>query len=163
MPHLLTPDQRAILGQFLRFGTVGGVGFLVDTAIVYAARGALGLYGAGVVSFLGAATVTWLLNRVWTFRGLGGGPMHRQWLLFLATNAIGFVLNRGAYFTLVATTGICVRYPVLAVAAGAVAGMFANFGLSRRIVFAATAPAPSTPDAPPAAAPLASGTGGRSR
>lgn len=53
-----------VLAQFLRFGTVGVAGFLVDTATVYATRGALGLYGAGMVAYLTAATANWLLNRI---------------------------------------------------------------------------------------------------
>jgi putative flippase GtrA len=82
-----------------------------------------------------AGTVTWGLNRVWTFRGLGSGPVHRQWMLFLGANLLGFVLNRGTYFLLIAFLPLARAYPVLAVFAGAVAGMFANFALSRRLVF----------------------------
>ena len=124
-----------LLAQFLRFGSVGAAGFVVDTAIVYATRGALGLYGAGAVAYLGAATATWLCNRIWTFRGRGGGPVHRQWLAFLAANLVGFVLNRGTYFSLVTVSATCAEAPVLAVGAGAVAGMFLNFHLSRSLVF----------------------------
>ena len=121
--------------QFLRFGAVGLCGFVVDTATVYTLRGSLGLYGAGVVAYLTAATATWLLNRIWTFRGLGSGPAHRQWMKFLLVNLIGFILNRGAYALLVTFYALAAREPVIAVAAGAVAGMFVNFGLSRRLVF----------------------------
>ena len=124
-----------LLAQFLRFGTVGTAGFVVDTATVYATRGALGLYGAGAVAYLIAATITWLFNRIWTFRGRGGGPAHRQWLVFLAANLLGFTLNRGTYFLLVTVSARCAEQPVLAVAAGAVAGMFVNFHLSRSVVF----------------------------
>lgn len=124
-----------VLVQFLQFGTVGTFGFLVDTAVVYAARGALGLYGAGILSFFVAASANWALNRVWTFRGLSNGAAHRQWAKFLAANSVGFVLNRGAYFTLVTISIVCMTNPVLAVAAGSLTGMLANFTLSRQLVF----------------------------
>jgi len=124
-----------VLAQFLRFGTVGTCGFVVDTGVVYATRGALGLYGAGLLSFLIAATATWALNRVWTFRGLSTGALHHQWAKFLAANSLGFVLNRGAYFTLVTVSALCTANPVIATAAGSLTGMFANFTLSRRLVF----------------------------
>jgi len=124
-----------VLVQFLRFGTVGVAGFVVDTATVYATKGALGLYGAGTVAYLTAATANWLFNRLWTFRGQGSGPAHRQWMVFLATNLLGFTLNRGTYFVLVTVSATCAAQPVLAVAAGAVAGMFINFHLSRSVVF----------------------------
>ena len=124
-----------MLAQFLRFGVVGTFGFVIDTATVYATRGALGLYGAGAVAFLVAATANWWVNRVWTFRGLGGGALHRQWAKFLAANSLGFVLNRGAYFILVTVSVLCAANPVIAVAAGSVTGLAANFTLSRRLVF----------------------------
>ena len=125
----------ALVAQFLRFGVVGTCGFVVDTATVYALRGTFGLYGAGMVSYLLAATSNWALNRVWTFRGQGSGPAHRQWARFMLANLAGFVLNRGTYAALVTWVPLCASQPVFAVAAGSVAGMFVNFGLSRRVVF----------------------------
>ncbi|WP_264712379.1 GtrA family protein [Limobrevibacterium gyesilva] len=131
----MTPSRVALLQQFLRFGTVGFIGFLVDTAVVYALKGSLGLYAAGLASYLVAATTTWGLNRLWTFRGRGSGPVHRQWALFLSANAIGFVLNRGTYFALVTFSPVCIEHPVLAILAGVAMGMFLNFHLSRTVVF----------------------------
>lgn len=127
--------MRRIGLEFLKFGVVGTVGFVFDTTTVYALRGSLGIYAAGMLAYFVAATVTWALNRVWTFRGRGGGPMHREWATFLLANLTGFVLNRGTFVALVAFVPLCAAQPVLAVAAGAVAGMFLNFGLSRNLVF----------------------------
>ena len=123
------------LVQFMMFGTVGFIGFLTDTAFVYGFRARLGLYGAGLVAYVVAASVTWILNRLWTFRGLGAGPMHRQWAKFLAANLLGFTLNRGTYALLITFVPLCAEEPVLAGFAGAVAGMFVNFGLSKKVVF----------------------------
>ncbi len=128
------PDA-AIVAQFLKFGTVGVLGFLADTTIVYSLRGSLGLYWAGLVSYLLVASANWALNRIWTFQGRGGGPRHRQWAKFMVANLLGFVLNRGAYAALIATLALARAQPVIAVAAGAVAGMFVNFTLSRQVVF----------------------------
>jgi len=135
MRRFASPARIGVLVQFLMFGSVGLAGFVVDTATVYALRHALGLYGAGMAAYLVAASVTWILNRLWTFRGQGTGPVHRQWARFLAVNMSGFVLNRGTYALLVTFVPLCAEQPVYAVAAGAVAGMFVNFGLSRRVVF----------------------------
>ncbi|HEY0423267.1 MAG TPA: GtrA family protein [Rhodopila sp.] len=125
----------AVAVQFIRFGIVGIVGLAVDTATVYGFRWSLGLYGAGLLAYLFAASVTWLLNRMWTFRGRGNVPAHRQWALFLAANLVGFVLNRGTYILLVTLLPIAAAQPVIATASGSLAGMFVNFALSRRIVF----------------------------
>ncbi len=125
-----------MFGQFLKFGAVGAVGFVFDTATVYATRGLIGIYGAGLLAYAVAASVNWALNRVWTFRGRGGtGAAHRQWLLFLAANLAGFALNRGTFAILVTFVPLCAAQPVLAVAAGAVAGMLVNFALNRSVVF----------------------------
>lgn len=133
----LPQRHHALLGQFLRFGVVGVFGWVIDTAVVYLLRGSLGLYGAGLVSFLVAASANWMLHRVWTFRGHGTRVvrMHRQWAAFLAAMTLGFVLNRGAYAALVTFSAVCARNPFLATAAGAVAGLGLNFATSRQWVF----------------------------
>ena len=59
--------------DFFRFGIVGAAGFVVNTAAVYALRGLIGLYAAGVLAWALAATTTWWLNRSWTFAGRGDG------------------------------------------------------------------------------------------
>ena len=130
-----TPERVLIARQFLRFGVVGLLGLIVDTAVVYGFRGTLGLYGAGLLAYFGAATGNWLLHRVWTFRGQGSGAAHRQWAMFLIANFVGFILNRGTYALLVTFLPAAAAQPVIATSAGAVAGMFVNFSLSRRVVF----------------------------
>jgi putative flippase GtrA len=131
-------DRHGLLmRQFLQFGVVGTFGFLVDNAFVYTAHYGfgLGLILAGILSFFVAATANWFLNRIWTFRGASTGRLHHEWLRYLGSNAIGFVLNRGVYIALIATSALCVRHPILALAAGSIAGLGVNFVMSRRVVF----------------------------
>jgi putative flippase GtrA len=130
-----TPDRLVMAAQFMRFGAVGLIGLAVDTATVYGLRHSLGLYGAGLVAYVTSATGNWVLNRMWTFRGQGSGPAHRQWGMFMVTNLAGFVLNRGTYAILVTFVAAAAAQPVIATAAGSMAGMFVNFSLSRRLVF----------------------------
>jgi len=135
LPQPLSALATGAGAQFLKFGAVGTVGFLIDTATVYALRHSVGLYAAGMLAYLLAASVNWALNRAWTFRGRGHAAAHRQWLRFLAVNLIGFVANRGTFVSLIALVALCAELPVLAVAAGAIAGMLLNFVLSRTLVF----------------------------
>ncbi len=130
-----SPARVALLTQFTRFGAVGLIGLIIDTATVYLLRGSLGLYGAGLLAYGVAASSNWLLHRIWTFRGQGSGPAHRQWARFLAANLVGFALNRGTYALLVTFMAAAAAQPVIATTAGAVAGIFVNFQLSRRVVF----------------------------
>jgi putative flippase GtrA len=131
----ITPARLIVAQQFVRFGAVGSLGFIVDTATVYGLRSTLGLYGGGVAGYIVAATCNWALNRVWTFRGRGSDPAHRQWALFMLANLIGFVLNRGTYAVLVTFVPVAATQPVIAIAAGVAAGLFANFQMSRKVVF----------------------------
>jgi putative flippase GtrA len=135
--RLLGPRLGGLAREFLRFGTVGVAGFVVDTAVLYAMLGlGAGLYGGRAVSYVVAATTTWALNRAWTFRHRAAGQeVHRQWALFLVVNLVGFALNYGTYALLVAYVPFVAEHPVVGVAAGAVAGMFANFFFSRQVVF----------------------------
>jgi putative flippase GtrA len=135
MRHAATPDRLVMMAQFMRFGVVGLIGLVIDTATVYGLRHPLGLYGAGLVAYLTSATGNWVLNRLWTFRGQGSGPAHRQWGMFMITNLVGFVLNRGTYAILVTFVAAAAAQPVIATAAGSMAGMFVNFNMSRRLVF----------------------------
>jgi putative flippase GtrA len=133
---ILGPERRRAAMQFGRFGVVGTVGFLVDTMVLYMSLAlGLGLYSGRVVSYLAAATTTWTLNRNWTFRGQGGGPAARQWALFLLVNLVGFACNYGVYALLVASVPFAAAHPIVAIAAGSLAGMIGNFLLSRRYVF----------------------------
>jgi putative flippase GtrA len=124
------------LAQFLRFSTVGAAGFLVDTAVLY-----LLVYGAGIgpllariPSFLAASACTWLANRSWTYRGPHPGSMAGQWARFVGVNALGGGVNYAVYAVMVLHQPFAL-HPVLAVAAGSIAGLAFNFSASRRFVF----------------------------
>jgi len=122
--------------QFGKFGIVGIAGFVVDTAVVYALL-PLGLefFVARIPSFLVAATATWALNRSFTFRGAARGPLHREWAKFLATNAVGGLVNYATSVALEAGVDYVAMHPVLAVAAGSLAGMVFNFAAAKHLVF----------------------------
>lgn len=134
--NLATPARVQWLEQFISFGLVGFAGLAVDLACVYGLRPVTNLYIAGVAAYFVAASVTWMLNRWLTFRAhVSRVPMWRQWMAFLGANMAGFILNRGAYALLIASFATVAAEPAIAVCAGAVAGMFVNFTLSRRMVF----------------------------
>jgi putative flippase GtrA len=134
----IEPRRLALLGELLRFGGVGTLGFLIDTVTLYAALtlGA-GLYVGRVLSYLTAASANWALNRAWTFRGADHGRRGLQWAMFLTVNLVGFIVNYGTYLLLVSNWPLASTHPVIAVAAGSLAGLTGNFLLSRRFVFRA--------------------------
>jgi putative flippase GtrA len=130
--------RAELLGELARFTAVGALGFVVDSSVLYAGLWAgLGLYAGRVLSYIAAASFTWFLNRRFTFRSLEPVSVG-EWLRFLAVNAVGGIANLGVYAALVARLATCAAHPVLAVAAGSLAGLLINFGLSRYAVFRRT-------------------------
>lgn len=128
--------------QLLSFSIVGAIGFIVDAATLHVAIGVLGagLYGGRVISYLAAATVTWVLNRRYTFRQQRSANRISEWGRFLAANAIGGLVNYATYALLVTVNPTVAAFPVLGVAAGSVAGLTLNFSLSRYLVFRGRGP-----------------------
>jgi putative flippase GtrA len=141
-------DLRLLSRQFGSFGLIGAVALFVDTALLYGAMGLLGMdgYSGRALSWLGAATFTWYLNRRFTFGSAPGVPMALQWLRFLAANSVGGLINYGVYAALVATSPTVREWLVLGVAAGSLSGLVANFFLSRRFVFSRSKPDRFSPD-----------------
>jgi putative flippase GtrA len=96
----------------------------------------LGPYEGRVLSFLVGVTVTWLLNRRFTFRGLGGAePLLRQWVKYASANIVGFAINYGTYALCVAFIPLFGAFPVLAVLPGSAAGLLFNFTAAKKLVF----------------------------
>jgi putative flippase GtrA len=130
--------QRGLIRQFFTFACVGAAGFVVDSAVLLVLLRATdaGLYFSRLVSFLCAATFTWAVNRLWTFRG-AAPSLHAgaQWLRFVVINSVGGLINLGIYAYLISQIGVVARWPVIGVAAGSLAGLLFNFVLSSSLVF----------------------------
>jgi putative flippase GtrA len=85
--------------QLVKFGLVGGLGFLVDVGGFNALRFAGGegpLYhyplSAKIVSGAAATVVAWLGNRYWTFRHTRRAAAHHEFLLFALVATIGTLI-----------------------------------------------------------------------
>ena len=88
--------------QLLWFSAVGAVGLVVDVAVLLLAREWLGVYAARLLSFLAAATVTWLLNRRLTFGGQRAtGSLWHEYLGYLGLMVAGGLVNYAVYSLLV--------------------------------------------------------------
>lgn len=123
--------------EFLSFAIVGAIGFVVDVGVLYLASPHLGWYGGRVLSWTAAATVTWLLNRHFTFRARrSGASIVREYAHYMLTMIGGAVINYAAYvLTLHWVSGSW--GPALGVAVGSGAGLVVNFISARYLVFRA--------------------------
>jgi len=131
-----SPGVLTLIRQFGAFGVVGVLGFLVDAGTLYLTRWlGIGLIVGRVVSYLTAATSTWVLNRRYTFTSREDyRPLH-EWALFMISQLAGAAFNLGVYAWLVTTSKLVSDEPVLGVAAGSLAGMLVNFFVARKFVF----------------------------
>jgi putative flippase GtrA len=79
--------------QLLKFGLVGGSGYLINLA-VFALLTGLGVHHviAAIGAFCVAVTNNFLLNRYWTF-GPGEGPAHFQAARFFTVSLASLGLN----------------------------------------------------------------------
>lgn len=133
-------------GELYRFAIVGTVGFIVDASVlqILVSWFGVGLLTGRIFSYLAAATITWFLHRIYTFRdqlsatddhATSSHALLNQWFRFIMTNGFGAVLNYGIYAVLILSFELCRAYPAVAVAIGSLVAMVFNFAISRRFVF----------------------------
>lgn len=132
-PYLIATQN---LKQLLKFGVVGTIGFFVDAgALVLFIHIWSNLYWGRIVSFFIAVCCTWILNRNYTFKTSRSSLILNEWIRYLIANSFGAVLNYGVYAFLLFKIDLIAQWPVLGVAAGSLAGLFANYLNSRSFVF----------------------------
>ncbi|TAJ50152.1 MAG: GtrA family protein [Herbiconiux sp.] len=92
------PSRLRILAtEFIRFGLVGGVGFVVDVGVFNLLRTTImdpavmhqGPIMAKLISTALAILVNWLGNRYWTFRDRRRADMLRESIEFFAVSIVG--------------------------------------------------------------------------
>lgn len=83
------------VGQFVKFCIIGLSSAVIDFGILNVLTQRYGIHWvlAGTVSFAFAVTNGFIWNSLWTFRGMGSGKRHEQYVKFVAVNIVGYVLN----------------------------------------------------------------------
>ncbi len=133
-----TATQDRLPGQqFFCFGVVGTIGFLADAGLLLALQSytELGPYLGRVISFTVAATVTWALNRHFTFTSGLDTAWLRQWLRYLSVTLLGAGTNYAIYAALLQFGEATITRSLLAVAAGSLGGLAVNFTALKCFVF----------------------------
>ena len=131
---------RFLTGHRLpRFGVVGGIGFLVDATVLFGLFEIAGwnAYAARVASFGVAVTVTWYLNRRFTFSDRASPEKRKEWSRYVLVSMIGNGVNFVIYLLCISTIAFFARYPLLALAIASGIAMFVNYFASDRFAFRA--------------------------
>jgi putative flippase GtrA len=123
--------------RIIRYAFVGGLGFCIDTGVLYFALDALrtGYYGGRILSYTVAATSTWYLHRRFTFADTRNDNRIGEWGRFVVLNLIGGAVNYAIYVAYVSTHKGSAAAPAIGVALGSFVVMFFSFFLSRWLVF----------------------------
>lgn len=122
--------------QFLRFCSIGGLGFLVDSLtflILLTIR--LDPLFARLLSFWLAAFFTWLGNRLFTFKTDNSSNWHIQLIKHMATAHIAGSLNLFIFWLMSEHTPMYVAFLF-----GISSGLLLNYSLSKLLVFKVKAP-----------------------
>jgi putative flippase GtrA len=119
------------------FILVGAIGFCVDGGLLLVGHEQLGFAWAfaRLLSFTGAVTVTWLLNRSLTFSNQSGPLTLDEWRRYFAVNGVGAALNLGIFSMLMEFVPSFSSQPLIALAVAATVALTFNFFMSRRLVF----------------------------
>jgi putative flippase GtrA len=123
--------------QFLQFCIVGVIGFFVDWGVLWLLVTGLAWdrFSARLISFLCAATATWLINRNYTFKGTRNHSRLGEWARYIFAMSGGFACNFAAYSALVLAFNFDGHGLALPVAAGSVAGLGVNYFASRHWIY----------------------------
>ncbi|MBP8023911.1 MAG: GtrA family protein [Chromatiaceae bacterium] len=123
--------------EILFFGMTGGIGFLIDAGVLtwlVQVQG-WGLYSARALSFAAAVTVTWYLNRSFTFAKRASTGRTREYGRYFGVQAMGALINLGVYVLVIALLPATGTIPVIPLAMGSGVGMIFNFVGARHFAF----------------------------
>ncbi|WP_106746552.1 GtrA family protein [Yoonia maritima] len=125
-----------LVRQIVRFGMVGGVGFIIDGGMLWLLL-ACGFnpYIARAFSFPVAIVATWALNRIWTFTTADRSRKLRQFNRYLTVQLIGATANFSVYTLVVHRFSGAGATILLGLLLGSFVGMFINFWGAREIAF----------------------------
>ncbi|MCK6264645.1 GtrA family protein [Vibrio sp. ZSDE26] len=120
-----------------KFALVGSIGFIADASLFSTALYVcdLDVLLSRVIAFFGAACVTWLGNRWYTFAHSGNVSKFHQWAKFMISASISAIPNFIAFKLVISTLGENTMTVYIALAFGVLVGMLSNFILSSRWVF----------------------------
>lgn len=126
-------------GDKLRFLVVGSIGFMVDGGMMMLLEAQVGWSPllARMLSFPLAVTVTWLLNRIWTFKRRTQRAAAGQYALYFLIQLGGLAINFSVFALLISSVAWFADHSIVALALGSVLAMVFTFACSTRFVFSA--------------------------
>ncbi len=90
---MLYEHKKPWLSKYLKFSLIGGIGALINTAVLWVAKEGFSVYylWAAVLGFCVASTSNYIMNRHWTFRSKE--RITGQYVQFLLVSICGLLIN----------------------------------------------------------------------
>jgi putative flippase GtrA len=131
--------RQNISREVITFGVIGTIGFLVDGGLLTLLNSFLNLdlLTSRLCSFSGAVTVTWYLNRNYTFPDQTDDHALHEWTRYAALNGLGALLNLAIFFWLIFEFSALTIVPLVPLAIASLVAMAFNFLVSKYIAFRA--------------------------
>ncbi len=125
--------QLAVVRQFIKFSIVGVVNTINSSVVYWIATRPFHIKPliANAISFTIATSLSYLLNKTWTFRDAAARST-RQYSLFYLINLVGFVISETMLYILHIRLGV---HDFIAFMSGVVIAMFWNFNANRAWTF----------------------------
>ncbi|WP_072679786.1 GtrA family protein [Arcobacter sp. LA11] len=123
--------------QFIKFGVVGTIGFIVDATILVYLINSLSfeIPFARIISFIIAVFVTWTLNRNFTFTKNRNFEKRKEYIYYLSIQTIGALLNYIIFILLVYFDEFFKNNIIISLAIASVLAMFFNFFMIKRKIY----------------------------
>jgi putative flippase GtrA len=123
--------------RFLRFCIVGLAGFIVEAVVLTVATNAcdVGPFWARGISFPVAVSVTFTLNRQWSFTDADQQPIVNAFVAYLGVQSTGLLCNLLIYSAAITLLPALFNAPITALIIASGAALIVNYVGSRRLVF----------------------------
>ena len=84
---------RDLVHELGKFGVVGGVAYVIDTALLLLLRESMHHLTAKTIAAIIATTVAFVGNRFWTWRDRARSGLAREYVLYFTFNGIGLAIS----------------------------------------------------------------------
>lgn len=104
------PYKKNVIKEFVKFGVVGGIGTLVNIAILYLLTEKAGVYYmiSAIFSFIFAMSSNFILNKLWTFKENIKFGIGKKYLQFSLVSISALLVN--LFFLYIFTEGLGIYY-----------------------------------------------------
>jgi dolichol-phosphate mannosyltransferase len=89
------PHKKNVIKEFIKFGVVGGIGTLINIAILYLLTEKVGVYYliSAIFSFIVAMSSNFILNKIWTFKENVKLGIKKKYLQFGLVSVSALLVN----------------------------------------------------------------------